>query len=120
MRSLPMKARHVPFLVVCVAVLCAPAGRASETPPNNVGKKVDSFTLSDPRDRGQVVLADCKDRKAVVVVFVGTECPLSNAYRPRLAELYQEYGPRGVQFLAVNSNTQDTPERMVAHDRPHP
>jgi peroxiredoxin len=110
----------VPFLVVCVAALCSPAVRASETPPNNVGKKVDSFTLGDPRDHGQVALADCKDRKAVVVVFVGTECPLSNAYLPRLAELHQEYGPRGVQFLAVNSNAQDTPERMVAHDRPHP
>jgi peroxiredoxin len=67
-----------------------------------------------------VSLADFRERQAVVVVFVGTECPISNAFLPRLAELHQEYGPRGVQFVAVNSNTQDTPERIVAHDRQQP
>jgi hypothetical protein len=50
----------------------------------------------------------------VVVVFVGTECPLTNAFRQRLNEMHHEYGPRGVQFLGINSNVQDTPERITA------
>jgi peroxiredoxin len=107
-------------VAVCAALLAAPAVRATDPPPNNVGKKVGDFTLADPRDHRPVSLAELGDRKAVVVVFVGTECPLSNAYLPRLAELHREYGPRGVQFLAVNSNAQDTPERIVAHDRQQP
>jgi peroxiredoxin len=116
-----MKVRYAPVVgAVCAAVLCSPVVRATDSPPNNVGKKVAGFTLTDPRDRRQVSLGDFKDRKAVVVIFAGTECPISNAYLPRLAELSLEYGPRGVQFLAVNGNAQDTPERMVAHDRLHP
>jgi peroxiredoxin/mono/diheme cytochrome c family protein len=101
------------------ALPLAPA-LASDEATANLGKKVATFTLTDPRDHRQVSLGDFKDRKAVVVVFVGTECPLSNHYLPRLAELQQEYAPRGVQFLAVNSNTQDTPADMVEHARQHP
>ena len=33
-----------------------------------------------------VTLAQFKDHKAVVVFFVGTECPINNAYAPRLAD----------------------------------
>src|SRR5690348_6699317 len=108
------------LFALVVATFLPPPGRGADEAPANLGKKVANFTLTDPRDHRQVSLADLKDRKAVVVVFVGTECPLSNAFLPRLAELQQEYAPRGVQFLAVNSNAQDTPARMVEHAREHP
>src|SRR5207244_4469318 len=51
-----------------------------------------------------VALHDVKDRKAVVVVFLSFECPVSNSYAPALAELARTYGERGVAFLAVNSS----------------
>jgi peroxiredoxin len=112
--------RLLPFLSVCAVLLSGAGFPGADQPPSNVGKKVAGFSLTDPRDRHQVALAGFPDKKVLVVVFVGTECPLSNAYRPRLAELHREYSPRGAQFLAVNANTQDTPERMIAHDRSVP
>ena len=51
----------------------------------------------------------------MVVVFAGTECPINNAYMPRLGELHKQYSPKGVQFLAVNANVQDTPGPHRAH-----
>jgi peroxiredoxin len=81
-------------------------------------RRVDTFTLRDPSDKA-VSLADYKDRKAVVIVFIGTECTVSNAYMPRLVELSKTYGDRGVQFLAINSNAQDTPTRVAAHAKEH-
>ncbi len=36
-----------------------------------------------------------KDKKAIVVVFVGTECPLANLYVPTLIELHKEYADQG-------------------------
>ena len=47
------------------------------------------------------------------VVFLGTECPVNNAYLPRLAELHRTYAPRDVQFVAVNSNQQDSAARVA-------
>ncbi|MFO0947953.1 MAG: redoxin family protein [Planctomycetota bacterium] len=50
-----------------------------------------------------------------VIAFLGTECPLGNLYVPELSRLYGEYGPRGVGFLAVNSNRGDDGEKVSRH-----
>ena len=47
-------------------------------------------------------------KKAVVLVFLGTDCPLANVYAPRLAELNREYRGKGVAFLGINSNAHET------------
>src|SRR5207248_3195301 len=51
-----------------------------------------------------VSLLGPKDRKAVVVVFLSFECPVSTSYAPVLAALAKTYASKGVAFLAVNSS----------------
>src|SRR5207302_9727303 len=80
------------------------------------GKQIDNFTLKDGTGKSWS-LHDFKDKKAVVVVFIGTECPINNAYLPRLVELHKAYAAKDVQFLAVNSNRQDTTARVAEHAR---
>jgi peroxiredoxin len=106
-------------LVGGTVVLSRSLLRSADEAPGNLGAKVANFALPDPRDQKTVALADFKGRKAVIVVFAGTECPINTAYLPRLIELQQENAPRGVQVLAINSNQQDTPERVAAHARKH-
>ncbi len=60
-------------------------------------------------------LDDCKDKKAVVVVFIGTQCPVNNAYMPRLVELEKAYRDQGVQFVAINANEHDTVDGIKDH-----
>ena len=67
---------------------------------------------TDGRD---VPLAGFKDKKAVVVVFTGSECPVNNFYMQRLAELAKSYKDKGVQFLAINSNSQDSMDAIAKH-----
>ena len=93
-------------------------GKRADEPSSSIGKKVPDFKLPDNHGR-QVSLGNFQDKKAVIVVFIGTECPINNAYMPRLVELDREFGPRGVQLLAVNSNLQDTPQRVADHARKH-
>jgi peroxiredoxin len=83
-----------------------------------IGQEVDGFTLKDYRGKS-VSLADFGDQKAVVLVFLGTECPLAKLYGPRLAQLAKEYESRGVAFIGVNSNTQDSITEIAAHARIH-
>jgi peroxiredoxin len=79
-----------------------------------VGAKVDDFSLKDIHRRPRS-LASFKSAKAFVVVFIGTECPLANLYVPTLIQLHKDYLGRGVEFLAVNSNVQDTFTLVSAH-----
>ncbi|MBI3410269.1 MAG: redoxin domain-containing protein [Planctomycetes bacterium] len=102
--------RSLFFLAVvcfCNPILCAGDGPA-----------VRDFRLKD--DAGKTwSLDDFKDKKAVVVVFLGTQCPINNAFAPRLAELHQEYAGKGVGFLAINSNEHDTLETIALHAKKH-
>jgi peroxiredoxin len=83
-----------------------------------VAKKITSFRLKDTTGQARS-LEDFKDKKAIVIVFLGTECPVNNAYVPRLVELDKQYAGKGVQFLAINSNEHDTPEAIAAHAKKH-
>src|SRR5437879_3545895 len=78
-------------------------------------KIVGDFSLSDLRDQKTIRFSELKEKKAIVVVFLGTQCPINNAFLPVLARLHTRYEPRGVQFLGINSNTQDSPAAAAEH-----
>lgn len=50
--------------------------------------------------------------RATALVFISTECPISNLYIPRVAELSRQFAPKGIRFLLVDSNREDTMERL--------
>ena len=56
---------------------------------------------------GQVVTLPPREGFAVVC-FLGIECPLAKLYAPRFNQLSHEYSSEGFQFVAVNSNRQDS------------
>jgi len=60
--------------------------------------------------------ADLEQYKATVLVFVATDCPNSNTYMPVLARMYREYSARGVLFLNVYSDPQESAETVRKHD----
>jgi peroxiredoxin len=96
------------------AVLAFPAPAEDKPLPPKPGATVPDFSLKDIHRRSRT-LAGFKDKKAFVVVFVGTECPLANLYLPTLIDLHKTYGAKGVQFLAINSNSQDSFVAVSAH-----
>ena len=71
-----------------------------------VGTKVAAFKLRDYRG-AETSLEQFTEKKAVVLAFVGCECPVAKLYGPRLAKLAKEYEAKGVQFLGIDANLQD-------------
>jgi peroxiredoxin len=110
-----MRNRYVGLVVLLgvVGLLTIRQGPRAAEKPRTVG----AFSLKDPRDQTSISLKDLKDKQAIVVVFLGTECPVNNLFLPVLAELHKDYSARGVQFLGINSNRQDTPAAVAAHAR---
>jgi thiol-disulfide isomerase/thioredoxin len=49
-------------------------------------------------------LSSFKEKKAVVVVFSCNHCPYVQAYEPRMIQVQQDYLPKGVTLVAINSN----------------
>src|SRR3989338_5089299 len=70
-------------------------------------KKVEDFTLED-YDGVKHSLSDFKDSKAIVLMFIATQCPVSNAYNERMVSLYDDYKSKGVTVLGINSNKEES------------
>jgi peroxiredoxin len=102
--------------IVCLCCGLADRPLRAEAQPSPLGKTVESFTLNDFRGAAHS-LDDYRGRKLVVVAFLGTECPLARLYGPRLAELDRKYAERGVTFLGVSSNVQDSITELAAYAR---
>ena len=77
---------------------------------------VPDFGLPDVRTGKTVALTSASAGKAAtVILFIATQCPVSNAYNERMARLAAEYGPRNVAFLGINSNATEPTEEVAAH-----
>ncbi|MDZ7291119.1 MAG: thioredoxin family protein [candidate division KSB1 bacterium] len=60
-------------------------------------------------------LESFKNTKAVVLMFIATRCPYSNAYNERMVKLFDDYKNKGVVMLAINSNNTEPLEEVRKH-----
>ena len=55
------------------------------------------------------------ERAATVLLFVATDCPISNGYTPEINRIAGEYGPKGVAFFAVHADLSVEPDAARTH-----
>ena len=112
---------------MCAAVLLAAAllglvtlawaggdGESLEKAPAASVRQVPNFYLPDAEGTLRA-LSDYRDKRFVVVTFLGTQCPIGNKYLPILMDLQDRYADQGVQVLAINAHPGDTAEAIAAH-----
>jgi thiol-disulfide isomerase/thioredoxin len=81
-----------------------------------LGIRLADWTLPRSSDGQPWSLAnDGREAKAVVVLFLGTQCPVNNQYMPILADLQKQYAGQGVLFVGINSNAQDDIAAVARH-----
>lgn len=112
----PMPATHADDIVLAANTEQAQA--KADAKVERIGLQVDNFALQDYRGK-EHQLADYQDKPVIVLLFLGTECPLVKLYAPRLVEMQKKYTDHGVQFLAINANQQDSMTEIAAYARRH-
>jgi peroxiredoxin len=65
------------------------------------GPEFEGLLGTDDRRYGFSTLSD---REAIVLIFSSNRCPTAKAYGERMNVLQRQFGPRGVQLVAINSN----------------
>lgn len=101
-------------VVLAAAVLATTAWGA---PKLKIGDAAPTWSGLVGVDDKQHALPDYEKAKLLVVVFTCNHCPVAVAYEDRLVGLQKDYGPKGVQVVAINSNSpkkqpQDSLEKM--------
>ena len=82
---------------------------------------------ADPSVRTQILAHDVNEKsvpllptadvRVVVLVFVASDCPISNRYLPELVRLRQSVTAQGVAFWFVYPNLTETAATVHAHQR---
>ncbi len=80
-------------------------------------KEVPDFTLKDAMDKEHSLKGLSHDKKGIVVMFVSTQCPVSNEYNERILALHSDYKDQGVQFVGINSNRNESVEEIAEHNK---
>ena len=80
-----------------------------------VGSKISEFNVQDLD--GKPVAFSALRGPITVVTFIATQCPVSNSYNQRMNAVYNDYTSKGVKFIFVNANKNESPNEVRQHAR---
>jgi peroxiredoxin len=105
------------LLAVAAGVL-AVAGSVFAAGPQ-IGAKAPDFKLTTVDGKTFLLAEQAKSHKAVVVMFIATKCPYSNAYNDRMRDMAAAYAAKGVIFAGINSNKTEPADEVTSHGKQH-
>ena len=101
------------FTLITVFIFCASA-KIFAMNSGDDPEKIENFTLNN-YDGNKYSLSDFKDSKAIVLIFISTQCPVSNAYNSRMIELNKKFNGKGITFIGINSNKEENNISIKKH-----
>jgi peroxiredoxin len=110
-----MRLARTALLTVALASAAALALAAGP----RIGAQAPDFTLTTIDGKSFSLDKEAKAHKAVVVMFIATKCPYSNAYNDRMRDMAAAYGKQGVLFVGINSNKTEPADEVTAHAKKH-
>ncbi len=76
------------------------------TPALELGQVAPPFSNLLGVDGRHYSTSDFEDKKFLVLAFVANRCPTARVYRFRMEAIQREYAGKGVQMIAINSDSQ--------------
>jgi peroxiredoxin/mono/diheme cytochrome c family protein len=98
--------------IVSMAAFLTMAASMAWAADNTEHSVAGDLSLSDYRGAKFNLSELVKDKKGVILAFVGTDCPLVKSYSPRLITLRDRFLPLGVDLVGVDPNVQDSLEEI--------
>ena len=84
-----------------------------------VDEKVKEWSLKDTENKTHSLKKLREKKKAVVLVFLATQCPAMDDYVERINTLVKDYKEKNVQFVGVHSNKHETIEEIKKYRKKH-
>ena len=82
---------------------------------NVQAQTIDDFVLTNVLDNQTVTLTNYHDKKIVVVIFMGNNCPFVDYYNGRIKQFEKEYQAKSVSVVLVNSHLDENEISMKSY-----
>jgi len=105
-------------LMAC-ALLFSTLAVAHDMKSLKVGESVPPFALKNYDGKELSLPKVLKENKLTVLMFISTECPVSNGYNERMEQLYATYSKKGVAVIGINANKAEDVKAIAEHAKKH-
>src|SRR6185503_10504971 len=96
------------ILALLLLLMALPLATASDLKSLKAGDTVPAFTLKNYDGKDVSLAGVLKENQYAVLMFIATQCPVSNAYNGRMADLSGTFSGKKVAFVGINSNKAET------------
>ncbi len=105
--------------LIAFLLLLGTVAFASDLKSPRIGDSAPSFTLKNYDGKEFALGKVIKDNKLTVLMFISTECPVSNGYNERMEKLYDSYAKKGVAIVGINANKAEDVAAIAEHSKKH-
>ena len=113
MKKLAAVSLMITMLAVALLVNARPLVADIPTPPI-IGSTIADFTLPEPGGTAHT-LASLHGKNGTVLIFIATQCPVSNGYNERMEKLAQDFKARGINVVGINANSTESAADVKDH-----
>jgi peroxiredoxin len=107
------------FALLAIAILVNARTAVADIPaPPIIGSTIADFTLPDTSGATHT-LASLMGKNGTVLIFIATQCPVSNGYNERMEKLAQDYKARGINVIGINANSTEPAAEVKDHAAKH-
>lgn len=104
--------------LIFALISCTVAEQEAETIVE-IDKKVKVWSLKGTEDKTHSLKKLSEKKKAVVLIFLATQCPAVDDYVQRIVTLVKDYKEKDVQFVGIHSNKHETAEEIKKYREKH-
>lgn len=104
--------------LIFALISCTVAEQEAETTAK-IDKKVKEWSLKDTKNKPHSLKKLSEKKKAVVLIFLATQCPIVDDYVERINALAKDYKEKEVQLVGIHSNKHETIEEIKKYSEKH-
>jgi peroxiredoxin/mono/diheme cytochrome c family protein len=94
-------------LAILACLLLSQPVSAQDVSRAKLGEKIANLVFKDAQGNPHQ-LYDLKDQKAIVLVFLSFDCPVSTSYSQPLTDMVKEFGKHGVSIWGLTTNEDES------------
>ncbi len=118
-RCQPLRRCGLAAVAACALLLTGCAAPSAPSAPSGPSGPSGPSAASAPASPGANAPATptTPAPRAVVLLFLATDCPIANAYQPEIERLRARFEPAGIAFVGVYPERGATAEELATHAR---
>ena len=84
-----------------------------------IDEQVKDWSLKDTENKLHSLKKLSEEKKALLLIFLATQCPVVDDYVTRINTLYKDYKEKDVQIVGIHSNKYETIDRIKKYTEKH-